>query len=151
MTSQYVWQNISDNQRPQEPSAEQLYPITPKQWDSPAAGGINMYCTTKAASTEVIPTAEFVPLECKSICQGRVENDAEQRWGEVFRTYRWGSPRRWSLWLQGGRAGTAYTLRMWGKKMQNEQSQSCIKALWMLMEWLRAARCKKIALRCQTV
>lgn len=37
------------------------------------------------------------------------------------------------------------------KKMQNEQSQSCSKALWMLMEWLCAAKCKKIKHWCQTV
>lgn len=38
-----------------------------------------------------------------------------------------------------------------GKKMQNEQSQSCIKASWMLMEWLCAAKCKKIKHWGQTV
>lgn len=36
--------------------------------------------------------------------------------GQLFDTYRWGSPHQWSLWLQGGPAGTAYILRMQKEK-----------------------------------
>lgn len=85
----------------------------------PSRGSINMNYITKAKFTVEQKHSQqcnpcHLSAEAFAIVEYRMKQskDVREIVRQLFSTYRWGSPHQWSLWLQGGLAGTAYTLHM---------------------------------------